>query len=266
MPALLWAQSDTLSKQELEQLNRELDNPLAKRWSLVFQDNISWNQGTAVDGSVTSNTFFFQPLLPLPVGKNKVFSARPVFPIITQPNFSQDPTGSQKITGFGDIQLAAFLGPGNAAGLVWGAGATFSFPTATDDAVGYGKYTAGPAVMIFHLAKKWNKGLFFQHWTSYAGDDLRGDVNKSDLQYVIRRNFGVWSLGMGPSIVVDWTRDPNQRLTFPIGLGYTRMVKFGNTPVKLRVEPQYSIIRPDNYGTVWNLRLQIAPIIGNPFF
>ena len=37
---------------ELAKINRELDNPLAKRWSLVFQENLSVHQGYLVDGNV----------------------------------------------------------------------------------------------------------------------------------------------------------------------------------------------------------------------
>ena len=57
-----------LSKEELAKINRELDNPLAKRWSLVFQENFSINQGDMVEGGVISNSFFFQPALPIPFG------------------------------------------------------------------------------------------------------------------------------------------------------------------------------------------------------
>ncbi len=99
-----FTQSDsTLSKEELAKINRELDNPLAKYWSLVFQENYSINQGSLVEGNITSNTFFFQPALPIPFGRNKVFTARPVFPVVTQPNFSEDVMGGKKVTGFGDI-------------------------------------------------------------------------------------------------------------------------------------------------------------------
>ena len=261
-----YAQNDTdLSKDELAKINRELDNPLAKYWSLVFQENYSINRGNAVDGNVTSNTFFFQPALPIPFGKNKVFTARPVFPIVTQPEFSADATGGKKITGFGDIQMAAIFGPGNAKGLVWGVGATFVIPTATNNNLGQGKYQAGPTIMLFHLGEKWNKGFFMQHWWSYAGDETRADVSITDFQYVIRKNFNGWSLGMGPTIRVDWSKDWDNAVTFPIGLGYTRTVRMGNTPVKIRIEPQYSIIRPDEYGNVWNIRIQIAPVIKSPF-
>jgi hypothetical protein len=73
------------------------------------------------------------------------------------------------------------------------------------------------------------------------------------------------SIGMGPTVVVDWEADSGNKLTFPIGLGITKTVRWGKMPVKLRFEPQYSIIRPDDFGTAWNFRLQITPVIPSPF-
>lgn len=262
---ILFAQEDELTKEDLARINSELDNPLAKYWSLVIQENYSINQGNAMEGNVSSNTLFFQPALPIPFGKNKVFTARPVFPIVTQPNFSVDATGANKVTGFGDIQMAAIIGSGNASGWVWGAGATFVFPTASQASLGQGKYQIGPTAMLFHLGEKWNKGFFVQHWWSYAGDENRADVIVTDFQYIIRKKFGASSIGMGPTIRMDWSKSVDQGLTVPIGLGYTRTVHMGNTPVKLRIEPQYSIIRPNDYGNVWNIRIQIAPVIKSPF-
>ena len=263
---LALSQNDSLLTNEgLAKLNRELDNPLAKYWSLVFQENYSISQGHLVDGNISSNTMFFQPALPIPFGNNKVFTARPVFPIITQPDFLADASGGKKVTGFGDIQMAAIFGPGNAKGWIWGTGVTFVFPTASNSNLGKGKYQAGPTVMLFHLGEKWNKGVFLQHWWSYAGDENRADVSITDLQYVIRKNFGTWSLGMGPTIRVDWSKEREDAVTFPIGIGYTRTIRMGNMPVKIRFEPQYTILRPENYGNVWNFRIQIAPIIKSPF-
>ena len=265
-PFISFSQNDKENDtEELAKLNRELDNPLAKYWSLVFQENLTINQGDAIDGNVISNTVFFQPALPIPFGKNLVFTARPVFPLVTQPDFSVDATGGKKVTGFGDIQMAALIGPGNAKGWVWGGGATFVFPTASDSNLGQGKYQMGPTVMIFHMGEKWNKGIFIQHWWSYAGHDDRNEVVTKDIQYVLRKNLKGASIGMGTSIRIDWTKDIDEGLTIPIGLGYTRTVRMGKTPVKLRIEPQYSIIRPDNYGNVWNLRIQIAPVLKSPF-
>ena len=70
---------------------------------------------------------------------------------------------------------------------------------------------------------------------------------------------------MGPTISIDWEVESGNRVTFPIGLGITKTVRWGKTPIKLRFEPQYSIIALDDYGTRWNFRFQIAPVIPNPF-
>ena len=45
----------------------------------------------------------------------------------------------------------------------------------------------------------------------------------------------------------------------------SKTIRIGKTPVKMRIEPQYSIIRPKDYGTAWNIRIQIAPVIRSPF-
>jgi hypothetical protein len=42
-------------------------------------------------------------------------------------------------------------------------------------------------------------------------------------------------------------------------------VRWWGRPVKLRFEPQYSVIRPDDVGAEWNFRIQITPVIPNPF-
>ncbi len=36
-------------------------------------------------------------------------------------------------------------------------------------------------------------------------------------------------------------------------------------PTKLRVEPQYSIIKSEDFVARRNIRIQVAPIIKNPF-
>lgn len=241
-----------------------LDNPLSKVWSLVFQDNLKLSEGDLVEGTITSNVLFFQPSLPIPAGKY-VFIARPVFPLVTAPDFQMDGTGKTKITGFGDVQLFVMAGPSKINGAVWGIGATFKFPTASDPQLGAGKWQAGPAAMLFHFSQKWSKGILLQHWWSIGGQANREDVITTEIQYVIRRNLrNAWSIGMGPNIVINWTAEQGNRLTFPIGLGITKTVKIGKTPLKMRIEPQYSLVYPKNYGTVWNIRFQFAPILKNP--
>ena len=72
------------------------------------------------------------------------------------------------------------------------------------------------------------------------------------------------SIGMGPTISIDWEADSDNALTLPIGLGVTKTTRWGKLPVKLRAEIHYSVIRPDDYGTEWNFRLQVTPVINSP--
>jgi hypothetical protein len=69
-------------------------------------------EGDAIDGTEYSNSFLFQPFMPFEVGPKKqaMFTLRPVFPLVTQPEFDgADPRNSyQHATGLGDIQLSVF--------------------------------------------------------------------------------------------------------------------------------------------------------------
>ncbi|MEH6593579.1 MAG: hypothetical protein V7746_25150 [Halioglobus sp.] len=260
---------DSLATADLAELDRKLNNPLTSIWSLTFQNNTSVNSGDAIDGDEYSNTLFFQPFMPFEVGPEKetMFTLRPVFPLVSQPVFDSNPReSSDHQSGLGDIQLLALAGPNTGDGLVWGAGASFIFPTATDDVLGQGKYQAGPAVMIFNIGKPWVYGVLAQHWESYAGDSDRADASRTDIQYTIRYALpNAMSIGMGPTITYDWEADSDNALTFPIGLGITKTTRWGKTPVKLRAELHYSVIKPDDYGTEWNFRIQITPVINSPF-
>jgi len=67
----------------LAEIDRRLNNPLTSIWSLTSQENFSLNKGNRVDETDIGNTFFFQPALPIPIGTDMTFMARPVFPLVT---------------------------------------------------------------------------------------------------------------------------------------------------------------------------------------
>jgi hypothetical protein len=251
----------------LEEIDRQLNNPLSKTWALTLQDNIGIQDGDWVEGSTWNNLLFFQPLLPVPIGKKMMFSGRPVFPLVTSPDvdFSTGESDGHT-TGLGDIQLMTLVGPDKADGWVWGAGATFKFPTTSDPLLGQGKYQAGPAAMLLNMGRPWVYGFLVQHWSSFAGDDKRQDTSYTDFQYIVRYMLPkAWSVGAGPSITYNHEAESGDQLTVPIGLGVTKTVRVGKVPMKLRAEVHYSVVRPESYGEVWNLRLQITPVIKSPF-
>ena len=183
------SETTDLATADLGEIDRKLNNPLTSIWSLTLQNNTSLNNGDAVKGDEYANNLFFQPFMPFEVGENKetMLTLRPVFPLVTQPVFDDDSgESSEHKTGMGDIQLLTLAGPNRADGVVWGVGATFVFPTATDDVLGQEKYQAGPAAMFFSMGKPWVLGVLAQHWESFDGDSDRDDVSRTDIQYIAR--------------------------------------------------------------------------------
>jgi len=178
--------TDTVS---LDELNQQLENPLSRFWSLIVQENINFNTGTLVEGTRVTNNFFFQPSLPVPIGKAKMLLVRPVFPIITVPEITPSGITDNNVTGFGDMQVFSLYGPDKKGGIIWGLGLTFIFPTAASDNLGQGKFQMGPAFMVLNITKKWTSGTIVQHWQSVAGDENRSDANHTDIQYIIRRQI-----------------------------------------------------------------------------
>ena len=259
-----------ISKLSNEEISKRLENPLTNLWSITLQENYANYKGDAINGDRTVNTAFFQPAFPVPVGEDldKIFIARPVIPWVKRPDFDPDPDGgtSGDVAGLGDIQALALVGPNRLDGVVWGVGATFKFPTAEDDQLGAEKWQVGPAAMLFRFTPRWTTGVLAQHWNSVAGEGDRNSTSQTDIQYVIRRSLGKgWSLGMGPTISIDWEADSDNRYTVPVGLGLTKTFRLGSIPIKARIEPQWTVIQPDDFGEQWNIRIQIAPVIQSPF-
>ena len=261
-------QAQDYQDQSVDELNRQLENPLSRFWSLILQENFSFNTGELVNGTATSNVLNFQPSLPAPVGKGKMLLVRPVFPLVTAPILDEQGNVVETKTGFGDLNVFSLYGPDKKDGISWGAGMTFTFPTASSDYLGNGKVQLGPALMILSITPNWTIGGIVQHWSSVGGDEERPDVTRTDIQYIIRKQIkgkGM-SIGMGPNIAINWEASEGNKVNFPIGLGITKTVKWNGAPWKLRLEPQYSIIKEDDFGSKWNIRVQVARIINSPFF
>ena len=105
---LLWGSncfSQDPEETSLSELNAELDNPLSRFWSMIFQENINFNTGDLIEGTAVSNVFNFQPSLPVPVGKSKMLLVRPVFPLITSPTFDGNGVQTGSEIGLGDMQV-----------------------------------------------------------------------------------------------------------------------------------------------------------------
>ncbi len=179
---------------------------------------------------------------------------------------------SGRTTGFGDMYYVGLASPKEApkigdASLIWGLGVNQSFPTASDDVLGTGKWSTGPAAIAGYLGPKVKVAALIQNYFSHSGDSDRGKVRLMNLQYFYYYSLSeVMSIGAGPNIIANWEASKGDKWTVPIGLGITRTFQFGKVPVRLGVEAFYNVVRPDSIGSNWGLRFMVIPAVPAALF
>ena len=271
------------------QISEMINNPLGELWLLFVQHDLTLMDGDALDflgeDAKAFHTTTIQPVLPFQLTENWNYILRPVITVNSWdvPSASDGtptfyPGGELPSTVDWDRELElgdtvlwnAFATnemakPPN----IFGFGFTLMIPTATDDVFGTDKWSAGPMGLAVHVGEPGGfiYGVVGQHWWDYAGDDDDGQVNLSNIQYLLfYRLTADTNIGFGPNITVDWTADSDQRWTIPVGLGFNTMAKIGPLPVKWGVEAYYYVESPDSFGPDWGLRFIFSPIIPKPGF
>lgn len=169
-------------------LAKALSNPIAALISVPFQFN--YDTGYGADGDRW--TLNVQPVVPITLSEDWNVISRTILPVQTQTGVvavASDPTQS----GIGDVIQSFFFSPKapTAGGWVWGAGPVLMLPTASDDALGTEKWSAGPtAVALRQTAGGWTYGALANHLWSFAGDGDRADVNATFLQPFVSKALG----------------------------------------------------------------------------
>ncbi len=178
-----------------------------------------------------------------------------------------------RTTGFGDMYYVALFAPVEGydwinGKFLWGAGFDLGLPTATDDILGTGKWTAGPSGIAVYMGPKWKIGGLVQQYWDYAGDSDRDGVSLMNFQYFVYYSLDeVTSIGASPNIIANWKQDSSDRWTVPIGLGINRTFQFGKIPVRIGAELHYSVVQPDNGpGNEWDFRVFIIPAAPSALF
>jgi hypothetical protein len=246
----------------VDEVGRQLSNPVGTLWNLTVQNNLSLNNGDLSSKDRVQWVTNLQPALPIPLTERWNLITRPVISIVSAP--IPTPSGFDRETGLGDMVLLNLLAPADPRGLIWGAGSSFLIPTATDNDLGSEKFSMGPAAVGLFLNEKWVGGALVQQWWSVAGDDDRRRVSAMNLQYFLYRFLpNGWQVGLGgPIISANWSaRNNDDRWTVPIGLGVARTFRIGRLPFQMGFEASYAVVHPDNFGQRWNFRLTLRPVI-----
>jgi hypothetical protein len=238
-----------------EELRRASQNPVADLISFPIQNNTNFDYGPL---EKTQNVTNIQPVIPFHLNEDWLMISRTIAPLIYQPEFF-DGQGSD--FGLGDIQQSLFFSPKKPGRLIWGVGPILSLDTATEDRLGTGKWSAGPAAVALSMQPPWVFGLLAQNIWSFAGDSDRDDVNQMLIQPFINYNLpGGWYLSSSPIITANWEADSDNTWTIPLGGGVGRLFRIGKLPINMSLQAYYNAEKPDDLGPDWTLRFQVQTL------
>ncbi|QOP45138.1 transporter [Sulfurimonas paralvinellae] len=271
-------------EKSMEELSKEMANPLAQIWNLSFQNNyttikgdVTLPNGVHISGKNHINTTLFQPVLPIPLKNGMTAFARPVITYIDAPTgvgihvdspVHATAVGKNREAKLGDLILPMGVGIVRTKGWSYGGGVTFIFPTSQHKTVASHQYQAGPTALALYANDQWTVGAHLQHWWGISDDGTKNVkmANHTDIQYFIMYNLPhAWQLRASPHITYNWNGKDDNKLTLPVAFGVGKMIKIGPMPVQLMVEYQKNIIAPDTLAADSTIMMQANFIIKNPF-
>lgn len=210
----------------------QANNPLASIKTFNFHNYYVPSLSDLPDA--TSNTMWFR--YAQPVGR---FLVRASLPVSTVPS-----SDNSDISGLGDLNaFATYLAVKNAKTTL-GIGPLIAAPTASNEALGAGKWQAGAALIVFHVvAPQLQLGGLITWQTSFAGDEDRDKTNFMAVQI-----FGIWQLGKGTylrSTGISQFNLESGAYNIPFGLGIGKVLKMDKLVFNIFAEPQFTAL---HYG------------------
>ncbi|MDR9890981.1 hypothetical protein O7047_12190 [Pseudenterobacter timonensis] len=211
----------------------QANNPLANMTAFNMQN---YYMGDVSGTNKDANQFWFRYATPFSLGDSD-WLLRASLPISTYPT---PPAGGHQ-TGTGDLNVFAswLIDTGNPA-VSFGFGPQVTLPTASEDALGTGKTSAGLVNVLFDASNpKFQYGYLASWQHSIGGEGDRADVNLATFQ-----PFMFYQLGGGTYLrsAPIWAYNlHNDDYSMPLGLGIGQVIKDQKTVYNFFIEPQGSI-------------------------
>jgi hypothetical protein len=235
-------------------LAKAVQNPVADLISVPLQNNTAYNIGA---NERASNALEIEPVIPLHLSEKVLLITRTILPIVYQPDLTSTGGGS---SGVGDINPSAFFSPAKPGKVIWGLGPTLVLPTATQRAVGSGKWSIGPTAVALVQPKPWTVGVLASQVWSFAGPDDRASVSAMTVQYFVNYNLPeAWYLASSPILSFNWKAPSSEEWVVPVGGGVGKIFRLGKLPLNGSAQGFYNF-RPSDSQTIgrWQLRVQLA--------
>lgn len=221
-------------------------NPISSLVSLPLK--LTFDQGAANGNATILN---INPVYPVTIGDWNLVS-RALIPLayvdgaITVANNPSPLGGGENASGFGDINYSLYFSPVKYDKVIWGVGPSINLPTASDDQLGSGKWSAGITAVALTQPQWGSLGILGRQLWSFAGDDDRKNVNQTLIEPFVNYNLNNgWYLLTDMVITANWETNSSNRWTVPVGGGVGRIFKIGQQSINARLEAYYNAEKPE---------------------
>jgi len=231
-----------------EKIAEELANPLAPITTFSTQFRVELGNGPSDD---TNYQLRLQPSFFKPFADQSAFLLRTILPL----RFNNWPTHD---SGLGDITLTPYYVPDVTHSTFLGFGGTFTFPTATEDSLGSGKWSAGPAFILAQVGQPITWGGLVQQVWSYAGKSDRPSVNVTTVQPFLTYLLGKgWAATFNTETTYNWQAVSSEKWTVPLAGAISKVVQIGGEFFNFGVAGVYYAERPA-FAPEWEMRLNVT--------
>ncbi|MGA9574779.1 MAG: hypothetical protein WBS20_12620 [Lysobacterales bacterium] len=268
----------------IEELARELSNPLAAFYRFDYELHYRTYQGDIAGADDQNGTFhYFQATIPYMEknGKGWIFRfALPYFadqPIywtnkghaewrMRQEDPREDGPGYWAPThGHTDnLDFDLVYGGVSDSGLILNYGMAGQLPTTSDTSNAKQQLILGPEVNIGRMTHWGVYGAIISHVFDVAE---KKDKNTPDTSITSIRgylNYGLghgWQLISNPVITYDWEGDSGNKLNLPLGGGIAKTTRISKMPLRISAEFEYYVASTDRFGPDLLLTFSLSPVI-----
>lgn len=231
-------------------LAQQLSNPVASLISVPLQFNIDSGIGPN-DG--TRNLLNVQPVLPFTISSDWNLISRTIVPLVALDGV----VPGQDETGMGNILQSVFLSPKapTAGGIIWGAGAVLSIPTATND-LGPDQWAAGPTAVALRVSGPLTIGMLANHVWSLNNEDRFGEQSVSFVQpFLSYTTPNATTFAINTETTYDWMTGD---WSVPINATVAQLLPVFGQPVSFGAGVRYWADAPENGPEGWGLRAVVT--------
>jgi hypothetical protein len=231
-----------------QELAKTFHNPFEDFVKVQVQPTTGFSIGPHHNAAESVN---IQPLIP--------FSLNARWDLMVRPNLSvtYSPSPHEQF-GLGDMQSSFFLTPHDANVWIWGVGPIFQLPTATSDALGTGRWSAGPTAALVYSKGPWFNGVLTYQLMSFGGNRARGSVNQTYVEPQVSYNFeSGWYVDSDPAMTFDWTADAANGWTIPVGADVGDAFNVGKDGLSIQLGA-YDLVERPSGAPQWIIRVQLT--------